>query len=595
MSRAVDADISQRFVLHRHRLSVVERLKLLRSTIAIVAASVLVSCGAPGEEATDPDPGPGPVAGPGSPSSPPEGLALPTEEEAARFLTAATFGPTREDIDHLTGVGYSTWVEEQLSKPLVLYTENLTPDEFTYANGLNVWWDRAVAGEDQLRQRMAFALSQIFVVSASDPELRNHARNGMVRYMDIIQEGAFGNYRDLLEAVTYSPAMARWLTYLGNQRADRFGDPDENYAREVMQLFSIGVVELNADGTPKLDASGQEIETYTNEDVVGLARVFTGLWFQGRDFRRDAKTVTPAEGLLPLAMNDEFHSKEEKSFLGVTIPENTPGETSIDMALDRLAGHANVAPFISQQLIQRLVTSNPTPDYVERVATTFESGRFTLPNGSVVGSGRRGDLSAVAAAIVLDSEALNPANASDPTFGKLREPTITVAHWARNADVSDTDILAPPRFSPFLESFRWHQLSHQPFFAPSVFNFYRPQHVARGSETGSAGLLAPELQIVSTNTVAPRTNFLVGRAIDGPEGAPGFGPTYRELTQLAGDPAALIDEIDLVLMRGNMRDITRMRMEEAHSIVTAENGPPENMVRAVMAIAVTAPEFVAQY
>jgi len=341
-----------------------------------------------------------------------------TQSEASRFLSQATFGPSDADIDNLTTIGASAWLQTEFAKPQesllqeVLLAE--TAGEDVGPNQLSeAFWTRAIVSDDQLRQRVGYALSQIIVASYADSQLADRPV-AMANYMDIMAAGAFGNFRQLLENVTYSPAMAIYLTYLQNQKADAEQEvvPDENYAREVMQLFTIGLLELQSNGEPRLDGSGDPIETYATEDVTEMAKVFTGLSWAARDRFRGRPDNIESE-YLPLVMFEDEHSPEAKSFLGTTIPANTLGDQSISMALDTLFNHQNTAPFISKQLIQRLVTSNPSPDYVLRVANTFASGSFSLPNGQSVGDGTRGDMRAVVAA-VLSCNDRRPSIRQDP-------------------------------------------------------------------------------------------------------------------------------------------------------------------------------------
>ena len=284
-----------------------------------------------------------------------------------------------------------------------------------FANTLtNLFIDEAIAGDDQLRQRMVFALSEIIVVS-SNSDLDDYPES-MAYYVDILSDNAFGNYRDLLKEITYAPAMASYLTYLANEKGDpEMGRvPDENYARELLQLFTIGLNELNQDGSVKL-SGGQPVEIFDNDDITGLAKVFTGMSVKGSEFYdlfNDCNTRNDCPQFYqPLEVFADFHSDLEKEFLGLTIPANTAGVQSIDMALDEIFSHPNVAPFVSRQLIQRFVTSHPQPAYIRRVANAFDAGRFTLPDGTVVGTSRRGDLKATLAAVLLDNNALRePAN-----------------------------------------------------------------------------------------------------------------------------------------------------------------------------------------
>lgn len=512
-----------------------------------------------------------PIVEPPPTVAPPVASGSLTEEEAASFLISSTFGPTEDAVEELMDQGYSDWIKDQTDMGIDFMIDEVTQLSTRFADttthkwesvARQQWYERALFGEDQLRQRAAFALSQIFVVSTRPRDwlFKSHMQ---ATYMDHLQVGAFGNFRDLLEDVTYSPFMGLWLTHIGNSKADpeTGATPDENYAREIMQLMTIGLVELNMDGTVGTDSNGQAIETYDTEDVTELAKVFTGLHWGGDvspfgEFPgRPARATTD---ILPMEMNENFHSAESKSFLGSTIPANTPGDTSIEMALDILFEHPNVAPFIGKQLIQRMTTSNPSPAYVARVSEAFESGRFTLPDNSTIGSGERGDLTPVWAAVLLDPEALDPARASDDNFGKVREPIIRFLHWARFAGVDRVEVLNE---DPLLHlNGPGGIIGQDPFRSPSVFNFFRPGFVAGGSETGDAGLAAPELQITNSTTAINYPNFMQAFVLRD-NGQINIG-RYNDALDVADDPDELTDHLDLLLTAGRMTEATREMVRE---------------------------------
>ncbi|MEO1311707.1 MAG: DUF1800 family protein [Pseudomonadota bacterium] len=398
----------------------------LRAAALLATAAALAACG----EDT--------IQEPGAIGAPLAAAQRPDQAEAARFLTQASFGPTMDEIETVSIYGYEQWIADQYGRPSRSHLQRMRALEI--ANGGEIrdedayesFWEDAIYGRDQLRQRAAFALSQLMVISTNNDEIRGRPLT-LASYMDVMLLDAFGNYRELLEDVTYSPAMGIYLTYLQNRRADeeRGRVPDENYAREVMQLFSIGLVELDNTGEPLLAGGGVQIETYDNDDITELAKVFTGLSWNGDDFwDRDERAAD--HQYAPLKAFEEEHSPESKTFLDAFIPENTSTEESIRIALDTLFNHPNTAPFVSKQLIQRMVTSNPTPAYVGRVAAAFDAGVYTGPSGRAFGSGERGDLRAVWAAILLDEEARDPTYVADPGYGKVREPVVRFAHWARN-------------------------------------------------------------------------------------------------------------------------------------------------------------------
>ena len=521
-----------------------------------------------------------------------------TDEEAARFLVQASFGPTESTISELTEMGYSEWILDQLQKqstPMLPrlqaraergeLTNVVTPRLLFYSD--------IIDGDDQLRQRMTFALSQIVVASTASPNIGG-IWEAIGNYVDILQRNSLGNYRDLLEEITYSPAMAYYLTYFRNQKAnpETGSVPDENYAREIMQLFTIGLVELNQDGTPKPG----NIETYTNEDIQGLAKVFTGL--SHHDTFGGSRA--PDQNFAPLVVHDNYHSPEEKTFLGLTIPANTSGDKSIEMALDHLFNHPNVAPFISRQLIQRFVTSNPTRAYVKRVADTFDRGSYTLPSGDQVGEGRRGDLAATVAAILMDTEARSTAAADDINFGKVREPVLRFTHWARAFGINGGFATEEGLLS---QSHRMNWLNQAAFSAPSVFNFFRPGFVAPGTTTSDRELKAPELQLVNDISVVGYINFMSRYVRDqssfrADAPADRFSPDYTKELSLSETPAALLDRLDLLLFSGQMHEETRARIQQILDEVEIRpdhaNEDRETRVKLAVVLAVTAPEFSIQ-
>lgn len=437
-----------------------------------------------------------------------------------------------------------------------------------------VFWKHTISAEDQLRQRMMYALSQILVISNSQSNLLFDRPTSVAAYQDILSNHALGNYRDLLEDVTYSAAMGEYLTYMQSRKGDEESGrlPDENYARELMQLFTIGLVELGMDGQPRLQ-NGEPVETYSNRDVSGLARVFTGMSYALEAFEPGFVPISSAALTSPMVFFPEHHESGEKQFLGNTIPSGTGGRESITMALDTLVAHPNTPPFIARQLIQRLVSSHPSPGYVQRVATAFANGSYALPNNTVVGEGRRGDLTATAAAILFDNEALAAPGISRQS-GKLREPVLRFTHWARAFNVNGLAV----RYLPQL----WNTgssdaLSQAPFRSSSVFNFYRPGYVAPGTETGAAGLTMPELQLVSASSIPGFVNFMRGFVFaDGQSNgdaniSSNFIPDYSEEEALADTPEALMDRLNRVLAAGLLRQATMQRIEDFVTTIPLDN------------------------
>ncbi|CAK9042007.1 DUF1800 domain-containing protein [Durusdinium trenchii] len=567
---------------------------LFRASCCCLGLLLLAACSAPGgDDETPPDNAVSPDA---PPAAPVIGADAVSADEASRFLTQSTFGPSEQSIDHLMTIGLSAWLQAEFVKPQESLLRDVLLDE---AAGQEVgatqlsetFWTRAVQSDDQLRQRVGYALSQIIVASYADSQLEDRPV-AMANYMDIITAGAFGNFRQLLENVTYSPAMAIYLTYLQNQKADADREvvPDENYAREIMQLFTIGLLELQQNGELRLDGGGNPIETYDNVDVTELAKVFTGLSWASRERFLGRPDQLESE-YLPLVMFDEEHSPEAKSFLGTTIPPGVGGDQSISIALDTLFNHPNTAPFISKQLIQRLVTSNPSPSYVLRVANAFDAGSYLMPNGQNAGSGQRGDMRAVVAAILLDPEARDPSTTGDDSFGKIREPVLRFTHWARAFGVQRTEIddinelqnTSPP-----------DRLNQQAYRSPSVFNFYRPGFVAPGSLSGAAGMVAPELQITTASSVTGYANFIED-FIAGDAASANFSPNYADELRLANDAAALIDHLDGILTFGSLSDATRTRSIQAVNSITSGDGGftrDERRVHAAILLIMTSADYI---
>ncbi len=536
--------------------------------------------------------------------------------EASRFLSQASFGPTSPEIDRVSEFGFEIWLTDQFDAPATVYLGDslgplagvsraiegerlVTPFDVDDADGpTKAFWRAAILSRDQLRQRMVFALSQILVVSDRNSLLRRRPQV-LAGYMDILSRNAFGNYRDLLEDVTYSYAMADYLTYYQNTKGDPATGraPDENYARELMQLFTVGLVALKPDGEPVRLANGEAVEIFDNEDITGLARVFTGLSLSGGDFFARTELLPDKAFAEPLEAYADFHSEVEKSFLGLTIPAGTGAEESIERALDYLFNHPNTAPFICRQLIQRFVTSSPRPAYVERVSHAFADGIFTLPSGLAVGTGRRGDLKATIAAILFDEQARSARAAAQPTYGKLREPVIRFAHYARAFALARIE---PGNERFLLDASFTARLAQHPFRAPSVFNFYRPNYVAPGTATGAAKLTAPELQILNADSAFGYANFLT-RFVE--QTTPkidvdvrSFRPDFAAERALAEDPRALVDRLDLLLTHAAMTNATRARIVEALELIEIDPAAPRDGIerRVVVAIvmAMTCPEYI---
>ncbi len=527
--------------------------------------------------------------GSGSGSDTPPGTATPatpaapaaekpaTRDEAARFLTQATFGPVDADVDRLTSVGYAAWIDAQLALPATSHRASweaadaaLKLANATASAGqdqvFESFWKQAVTGPDQLRQRVAYALSQIFVVSLVDGTVGNNPR-AVAAWLDMLGDQGLSTYRELLESVSRHPMMGVYLTSLKNQKADaRTGRvPDENYAREVMQLFSIGLVELNDDGSART-VNGAPVATYTPADIGGMARVFTGWSWACPDwpdngcfFNGSANGNTDADRWFkPMLGYAQYHSTEVKTFLGTTIAAQAMSDPSASLrtALDTLANHPNVGPFIGRQLIQRLVTSNPSPAYVKAVAQVFANN----------GAGVRGDMKAVVKAVLMNPEARRVSD----TSGKLREPVLRLAAYLRafphrsdtgNWRVGNTDNVAS-------------SLGQTPLRAGSVFNFYRPGYVAPGTTAASAGLVAPEMQITHETTAAGWVNYMRDNVASGVGQFNGtvngvalnrrdIQPDFSAELALANDPVALVERVASRLTYGNAGAALKLEISAA--------------------------------
>jgi uncharacterized protein (DUF1800 family) len=498
--------------------------------------------------------------------------------EAVRFLAQASFGAPDSEADRLQNIGYAAWLDEQLAlafTPPHRAHWDTRDAEIRAANAsqmagqdqvLESFWKQALTGQDQLRQRWVYALSQIFVISMADDAVGNNPR-AVAAWMDMLGQQGFGTYRQLLEAVSRHPMMGTYLSHLRNQKANtRTGRvPDENYAREVMQLFSIGLVKLNEDGSAATGSAAGD--TYTPNDITGMARVFTGWSWNCPEWPSDSCFFNgtsngqsdPERTYKAMLGYPQFHSTEEKRFLGAVVPAQTLADpaASLTVALDTLAAHPNVGPFLGRQMIQRLVTSNPSPTYVRDIARVWNNN----------GSGVRGDLKAVLRAILMHPEARTVSD----TSGKLREPVLRLAAFMRAwGHTSDTN---------------WYRvgntdnpgtaLGQTPMRSPSVFNFYRPGYVAPGSSSAGRNLVAPELQIAHETTAAGYFNYMRDNVASGVGASNtimvnGSNRTRRDLQAdhtadlaLADNPPALADR---VLARLTWGDTSALRTEIVNTL-----------------------------
>ncbi|OYW73173.1 MAG: hypothetical protein B7Z37_22560 [Verrucomicrobia bacterium 12-59-8] len=513
---------------------------------------------------------------------------------AARFLTQATFGPIPQDIERLQGLGYAAWLTEQMSKAPTLHSTyierifddvqgahtdplyNTNDSRLLFGNNMMSAFARAaVQGDDQLRQRVAFALSQILVASRRDANLTEKPL-GMASFYDIFVKNAFGNYYDVLWNVTLHPCMGRYLSHVGNQKArpEINQYPDENFAREVMQLFSIGLWELNPDGSRKVDANDKNIPTYTNTEITQTARAMTGLWFGGREWGNGG--WTDPDYSTPMTMHAEYHDFAPKTLVrGLVLPQrpmtDEDGMKDVAEAVRNLFNHPNCPPFICKQLIQFLVTDNPSPAYVQRVSSKFTNN----------GSGVRGDLAAVVRAILLDDEARDPRYSENVTsHGKLKEPVVRTMGLARAFGIRDVANFVWWDWGDFYESSR-----QEPTNSPSVFNFYRPEYRAAGLLTQN-NLAGPVFQITDSYSSIAMPNKLWSIIDDGfhMSGVYHFPLDYSWAATLSGTPELLVDELNMLFCGGRMSATTRAIILNAINQIPADQATARAKVAVYLTI-----------
>lgn len=545
-----------------------------------------------------------------------------TRESAARFLTQATFGPTLDEIDRLQRIGLEAWIDEQLALPasrqLPFLDQLLRDGEDVWQDKRQeIWWRHALEAPDQLRQRVAFALSQIFVISDQNGALEANPM-AIAHFYDLLAEHAFGNYRDLLEDVTLHPAMGHYLSMYKNRRPDPELNirPDENFAREIMQLFSIGLVRLNRDGTPQ---GNPPTPTYDQETIRGFAHVFTGWNFstcepiepwdvpegfnwwaweycpsgpEGQDWRLHAGWRTPMEPWGEGSqLGEVYHAREGAKQLltypgvalpGGVLPAGGTARSNLAAALDNIFAHPNVGPFMARRLIQRLVTSNPTPAYIARVAAAFDDD----------GTGVRGNLGAVVRAILLDPEA-RTRGAAGGTFGKLREPLLRVTQLWRALDARSAD----GRIREGWPDYYGGQAVQR---SPTVFNFFLPDYQLPG-EIADRGLYSPEFQITTDTFLVRLANEIGGKVFWAFQGNPWLGDwdpvavnIDRELA-MASDPPRLVRHLNLLFMAGQMsQPMFDVLVAHVESIAVDEWEWEQQRVQDALWLLLTSPEYVVE-
>ena len=514
-------------------------------------------------------------------------LSAVSAADAPRFLTQATFGPTAADIATLQAQGYSAWITNQMAIPATSQRAATDADAAAYppagsvtvnqGNRQAAWWKIAITAPDQLRQRVAFALSEVFVTSDVASQLADEP-DGLATYYDLLANDAFGNFRQLLQDVTLSPAMGNYLNVLRNAKASPSAgtSADENYARELQQLFTIGLNELQPDGTLMLDSSGLPIPTYNQAEVVQTANVFTG-WGYYSTASNPSFYGTPADFGEPMMLYPTYHDETQKTVVnGIVIPANQDGMTDLNMELDALFNHPNTGPFICAQLIQHLVTSNPSPAYVYRVAQVFAND----------GKGVRGNLAAVVTAILLDYEARSLTLAADSGYGKLKEPLLRMTGLYRAFKGASEEGRYPIYNAQ-------DALGEAALRAQTVFNFFEPGYVQQGS-LASAGLLAPEFQITTATTAITVPNSIYS-AIYTPA-APSASTIVLDLSSLtanSANPGAMVATLNQLLCGNSMGAQTQQAIESALSSASA--GASSNaLVQMALYLAATSPDAAVQ-
>ena len=566
-----------------------------------------------------------------APDAPPAvSLSSVTVSDAARLLTQATFGPTKTEIDALTGGSIDAWITAQMALPFTSHRTATVADRTTYGgsqsfsnwnaihlpNRQSAWFKTVLTAPDQLRQRVAYALSQILVVSDIALGEDSHTEP-LALYYDMLGNGAFGNFRTLLENVTLSPMMGMYLSALRNSKANPITGqtPDDNYAREIMQLFTIGLSQLNPDGTLVLGSDGLPIATYDQTTITELAKVFTGWSYASTtNFRTGGGYGTSA--VTPMILFSAYHDDTVKNLAPVTptvIPAAQGGVKDLQLALDALFIHGNTPPFISKLLIQRLVTSNPSPGYVYRVAQKFINN----------GSGTRGDLAAVVRAILTDYEARSPAVVSNVAYGKLKEPLVRLTGLMRPFGASSTSgrfmgyrhavngvaingttpkPATAAEISTLTTSYNIYNtlgsIGQAALRSTTVFNFYHPDYVLPGP-LAAAGLVAPEFEITDDNFAISVPNYLrtfvnsttTGVATANQPHVITLNTTYEQT--LVATPGALLDHLNTVLCAGTLPSAARTRILTAlTSLATTTTN--EDRAKTAILLVLTSPAAAIQ-
>ena len=550
------------------------------SLVALALLALLTACGGGGGGSPPVDP---PGSGVGSGGGGSTGPSEPTAEDfrdAALILDSGTFGARYSDVESVAKSGVDAWLDQQFSMPISLHEPIVRRYGAQY--GFNnqdspipiglfrrfAFFENALTAPDQLRQVTAYAFTQLFVVSQTGVLGNNPL--GLSNYYDTLLVHSFGNYRDLLRAVTLHPAMGFYLSHVNNAKTDPNANtfPDENYAREVMQLFTIGLYELNADGTQKLDADGRPIPTYDNTDIREFSKIFTGLAYAGADGLEPQFGRNRAVLHTPMVMFDNFHEPGEKYLLnGFVVPDGQTGIQDIDDAVDNLFNHPNVGPFVGKQLIQRLVSSNPSPEYVSRISAVFADN----------GDGVRGDMQAVIRAILTDPEVANASRVREPFRRFLAANRALNAMPSEGSDIGVTGL------------FVQNATGQMVLTAPSVFNFYSPFYRPQGGQ----GLISPEMQITTEDTIVGITNLMAqvlysDRPMYNHSQLPEMRLDLASMVSLADNKEELLLRIERLFFAGTMSEHTRSVISGAFD--EAAGSTPTDRVKLVLYLALTSPD-----
>lgn len=524
-----------------------------------------------------------------------------TDADARRFLGQASFGPTEATVSAVMANGRAAWLADQFTRADSDFSgvawvdpdsskgcpagspATCNRDNYTLFPVQVQFFANAVNQPDQLRQRTALALSEILVVSGNVIKLPN----AMAQYQRIFLRNAFGNFRNILKEVTLSPAMGRFLNMANNDKPNpaKGIEPNENYAREVLQLFSIGLWQLNVDGTLKLDAKGQPIPSYDQDTVEGFAHAFTGWTYAPRPGATRSKFGNPSYYDQPMIAFDDHHDKGPKTLLnGVVLPGGQTAQADLEAAIDNIFNHPNVGPFIGRQLIQQFVTANPSPAYVQRVAQAFNGSVVVSFGSGTVQRSPRGDMKAVLTAILTDPEALTAQDAN--RFGKLREPILQLTHLLRAMGGTSDGVWLRSQAAAL----------GQTIYSPaSVFNFFPPDY----DLPGDPALDGPAFGVFNASAAfklsGVLSTLLSGKPVAPDATVPGAIGTGIDLARwqtLATTPASLVAEINRVLFAGRASAALQAALLKAAQIAPATK--PLDRAKAALFLAAMSPEYLVE-